>query len=117
MPFGLSRCVCLSTADRDRAVDFYGNVLGLEVSEEREGSVEFRAEPYRLFIDGDGLHSQAVPGMIPDPLVPNLGAAKKELLKAGCSLIRRQGRGKDCYMQDPFGVIFKLSEEPEAFQE
>ena len=39
----------------------------------------------------------------------------QELLEAGCQLIRWEGKGGCCYMQDPFGFMFNLFEEPGAF--
>jgi hypothetical protein len=29
----------------------------------------------------------------------------------GCKVLRWRGKGQDCYIQDPFGVIFNLWEE------
>jgi len=44
-------------------------------------------------------------------LVNNLEAAKEYLLKNGCETVKWEGKGRDCYMKDPFGTIFNLWEE------
>lgn len=111
MLFKFSRCLCLQLPDVDQAVEFYQKVLGLKVVQKEGDTVELDAEPFRLFIDkGQPL------GPIMEFLVLNVEAAKDELLKAGCKIVRWEGKDGCCYMSDPFGFIFNLYEEPEAFQ-
>jgi len=40
-----------------------------------------------------------------------LDAARDYPVKAGCSVVRWEGKGKCCYMQEPFGFTFDLYEE------
>ena len=54
-------------------------------------------------------------GPIMEFLVPDAEAAKEELLKAGCKIVQWEGKGRNCYMRDPFGFVLNLYEEPEAF--
>jgi catechol 2,3-dioxygenase-like lactoylglutathione lyase family enzyme len=115
MPYKLSKCICLSTPGHDEAVRFYRDVIGLETVEENPGSIEFSAEPYRLFVDRSDAHGSVALGMVLELLVHDLEIARQELVDAGCEVIRWEGRGKDCYIRDPFGAIFNLWEEPEAF--
>ncbi|MFQ6008502.1 MAG: VOC family protein [Candidatus Zixiibacteriota bacterium] len=110
MPFKFSRCICLQTPDQEKAVEFYRKVFGLEIAALEGNGVEFKADPCRLFIDkGERL------GPIMEFLVPNVEAAKEELLKEGCEIVRWEGKGCCCYMRDPFGFVFNLYEEPESF--
>lgn len=108
--FIFSRSICLQLPERDKAVEFYARVMGLEVVAEEGGSVELRAGQFRLFLD-QGSHL----GPIMEFLVPDLEKAKQELLAAGCQVLRWEGKGKPCYMRDPFGFVFNLWEEPGAF--
>jgi hypothetical protein len=41
-------------------------------------------------------------------LVDDLEDARDELVANGCEILRWRGRGQDCYIKDPFGVIFNL---------
>lgn len=106
MPFQPSRCVCLETPHHKEAVAFYTNVLGLNVVADRNTSVELDAYPIRLFID-KGEEAR----LVFEFLVPDVESAREELLKAGCSVVKWEGRGKYCYLKDPFGLVFNLYEE------
>jgi len=116
MQIKFSRCICLSTDKHRQAVEFYRDVIGLTVADEQEGSVEFAAEPYRLFVDRSGDHGELTKGMVLEFIVDDLGLARRELEAAGCTVLRWEGAGKDCYMQDPFGAVFNLWQDPEAFK-
>ena len=114
MPFKLSRCICLATDQHDRAISFYRDLIGLETIQEKAGSVEFKAEPYRFYVDHADAHGGGH-GMVFELIVPDLETARKELTEAGCEVIRWEGKGRDCYVRDPFGAIFNLWEDPDAF--
>jgi catechol 2,3-dioxygenase-like lactoylglutathione lyase family enzyme len=116
VPYKFSNCVCLSAPQQEKAVAFYRDVIGLEVIARQDNSVEFAAAPYRLFVDQSDAHGLLAAGMVLELKVPNLEAAREELVAAGCEILRWEGRGKDCYVRDPFGGVFNLWEEPEAFE-
>jgi hypothetical protein len=44
-------------------------------------------------------------------VVDNLEEAKQHLLDNGFAIVRWEGKGKDCYVKDPFGMIFNVWEE------
>ena len=46
-----------------------------------------------------------------DGNLDNLEEARDILLENGCEVVVWKGKGEDCYMQDPFGVIYNLWEE------
>jgi predicted enzyme related to lactoylglutathione lyase len=48
-------------------------------------------------------------GTVLEFCVDDLDAATDKLVSKSCQVIK--WRGKDCYMQDPFGMIFNLWEE------
>ena len=43
--------------------------------------------------------------------VDDLDKAREILETNGCKILRWRGKGQDCYVQDPFGVIFNIWEE------
>jgi len=100
----------LQLPNLDRAVEFYQSVMELELVSRKRDSAEFKTGQFRLFLD-----KGASMGPIFEFLVPNVEVAKKQLLKVGCKIIRWEGKGGCCYMRDPFGFVFNLYEEPEAF--
>ncbi len=48
--------------------------------------------------------------------MPDLEAARDQLVAKGCEVVSWEGKGEDCYIRDPFGFMFNLWEEPEAFE-
>ena len=42
--------------------------------------------------------------------VEDLEQARDELLAQGCEVVRWRGKGRDCYIRDPFGVTYNLWE-------
>ena len=105
-----SNCVCYQVTDRNKAVAFYRDVFGYKLVEETEQNTELAAPPIRLFID------QGPPlGPIMELVVDDLETARVELLAHGCTEVRWDGRGKPCYLRDPFGICFNVWEDPSAF--
>jgi len=43
--------------------------------------------------------------------VDDVEAARQYLESNGCKVIKWEGKGKDCYMRDPYGLTFNLWEE------
>lgn len=112
MPYKLSRCINLRHPARDKIVAFYGRVFGFNMAGKVGSAVELETAPIRFFLD------QAEPQeLVLELLVPDLDKARAELTDAGCRVICWEGKGKDCYIQDPFGITFNLWEDPEAFSD
>ncbi len=100
-----SRCICIETPNHKDAVKFYHDILGLNVVEDHGDSVELDAEPFRLFVD-----KADQPAVAMEFAVPDAEAARAELEEAGCTVVKWEGKGKCCYMKDPFGLVFNLWE-------
>ena len=110
MPYQFSKCICIETPDQPAMVSFYRDVMGLPVAHEHPDSAEILAGPTRLFLD-----KRSNLNIIFEFLVPDLEAARSELLARGCEIVRWEGKGGCCYLRDPFGLLFNLYEEPRAF--
>lgn len=106
MKFRLSRCICLQHPAKDRIIEFYKDIFGLNVTEDSGGQVEIEGDPIRFFLD-EGEPRE----LILEFIVDNLELAREHLVAAGCRVIRWEGRGKTCYMRDPFGTMFNLWED------
>jgi catechol 2,3-dioxygenase-like lactoylglutathione lyase family enzyme len=112
MPYKLSQCVAIHTPEQQKAVSFYTDILGLPNKGKAGSTIEFSDGNIRIFVDQDS-NSEAVFELI----VPDLEKAKAELLAHGCEVVRWNGKGQDCYIRDPFGVLFNLWEDPAPFSQ
>ncbi len=110
MIFKFSRCLAFQTPDTEGALQFYRDVMGLEPVECAANIIELKAGQFRFFLD-----KGPTMGPIMEYVVENLDAAKEELLRNGCQVIRWDGKGKPCYMRDPFGILFNVFEETPTF--
>lgn len=105
MKFKLSRCICLQHPARDKIIDYYRDVLGQNIKFDSDNLAEIDGSPIRMFID------QGEPReLILEFEVEDLEAAREHLVAAGCRVIRWEGKGKPCYIRDPFGTLFNLWE-------
>jgi catechol 2,3-dioxygenase-like lactoylglutathione lyase family enzyme len=108
MKFRMSPNIAIRPKGRfARAVHFYSNVLGFENRSSNPQLADLNASPINLFIDED----DEFPGPILELYVDDLEKAREILESNGCKFLRWRGKGQDCYIQDPFGVIFNLWEE------
>ena len=95
----------------EELVRFYRDQIGLEVVKSDVAQVEFNTAPVRLFVDHGSNRA-----LIFELLVPNLIEARQDLIDKGCEILRWEGRGKTCYVRDPFGFVFNVWEDPSAFE-
>jgi len=102
----MSPNVAVRTTETGDAFSFYSEVLGFRHRPENETHTDLDADPLNLFIIEDHEFS----GLVLELFVEDLEAAREELLAKGCRIIRWEGKGKDCYVRDPFGVVFNLWE-------
>lgn len=110
MKLKMSQNIAVRTADLPAAVRFYSEIIGFPVLSQNAEQTDLRAGPFNLFIIEDA----AFLGPVMELYVDDLEQAKEMLLEHGCEVIRWQGKGKDCYVRDPFGVVFNLWELPKS---
>ena len=108
MKFKMSPNVAVRTQGQFvEAIGFYTNVLGFQNRSDDPDLGDLDANPINLFIlEDDEFH-----GPVMELFVDNLEEARKILASNGCKVLRWRGKGQDCYIQDPFGVIFNIWEE------
>jgi predicted enzyme related to lactoylglutathione lyase len=106
MKYTVSPNVAVRTPDKNRAAAFYQSVIGLTDRSSDPDLADFEAGPINLFVIDD----DEISGPVLELFVDDLEAARDHLLANGCSVLRWRGKGQDCYIQDPFGVIFNVWE-------
>ena len=107
MKLRMSPNIAIRHQDYEKAVDFYANVIGFENRSSDPGLADFDAAPINLFVLADDEFS----GPVMELFVDDLEAARDHLVANGCKVLRWRGKQQDCYIQDPFGVIYNLWEE------
>ncbi len=105
MSYRLSNNINLETPNLEEAVQFYHEVLGLNIAEMGNDWARFDTGGIKLYITrGRSL------GPITEFIVEDLNKAKNDLMERGCTVVDWEGKGKNCYMKDPFGFVFNLWE-------
>jgi predicted enzyme related to lactoylglutathione lyase len=108
MKFRMSPNVAVRTQNEfAKAVDFYTRVLGFNNRSEDPQLADLDASPLNLFV----LEDDEFRGPVMELFVDDLEEARNILVTNGCKVLRWRGRKQDCYIQDPFGVIFNLWQE------
>lgn len=103
----MSTNIAIRTKNIDKAKVFYSEFLGFSVNDHTPTELELDANPMTLYVIEDNNSSSPIMELY----VNDLEKAKKKLISKGCKILKWEGWGKDCYVQDPFGVIFNIWEE------
>jgi catechol 2,3-dioxygenase-like lactoylglutathione lyase family enzyme len=110
MPYKLSGNLLVKHPRWEEAAEFYEHVLGLQVHERAEEARGFTSNALYLYFTGGEEQT-----FVHEFIVPDVEEARRELEARGCQVVVWRGRGGDCYMRDPFGLVFNLWEDPDAF--
>lgn len=108
MNFRLSSNIAVRTSQYNKAVDFYSRLLDLPNRSQSPDLADFATDPLSLFV----IEDEEISGPVMELFVDDLERAREELVARGCEVIRWRGKGQDCYVRDPFGVMFNVWEEP-----
>jgi predicted enzyme related to lactoylglutathione lyase len=106
--FKASRDIIVRTENWSEALKFYGSVLGLPMTEKGETIVGFETGSFCLYVEQGKEH-----GPVFDFLVPDIEAAKRQLIAAGCTVIEENPKIPRCYIRDPYGMIFNVGQSTE----
>lgn len=104
--FIMSPNIAVRHQDYAAAVRFYSEVLGFNNRSTNPDLADFDANPINLFV----IEDDEFRGPVLELFVSNLEDARDYLTENGCEVLRWRGKGQDCYIQDPFGVIYNLWE-------
>jgi predicted enzyme related to lactoylglutathione lyase len=108
MNYRMSKNIGFQVNDVEKAKHFYESVLGLkEPAQSDVDEVEFHTNSNSIFLI-PGIENL---GPVMEVIVSDLEEAKKHLLENGCEIVRWEGKGNDCYVKDPFGMVFNVWEE------
>ena len=104
MKYRMSPNIAVRTKKLSEAVEFYTTVLGFKDRSNDPELADLDADPINLFVIEDDEFN----GPVMELFVDDLEKARDELVANGCKVLRWRGKGQDCYIQDPFGVIFNI---------
>ena len=105
--FRKSNHAAVLAPDLKAARDFYENVMELELVNSTDEQLVFKTGDSFFYV----IYNPDCTGTVLEFSVDDLNASRDRLMNKGCRVIKWEGKGKDCYMQDPFGMIFNLWEE------
>jgi len=103
--FRSSREVIIRTDTWTEATKFYETALGLPVTLRTDTMMGFETGAFCLYIEKGDAH-----GPVFEFLVPDVQAAKRSLVAAGCSVQEEDAAVPRCYMRDPYGLVFNLAQ-------
>jgi catechol 2,3-dioxygenase-like lactoylglutathione lyase family enzyme len=105
--YNVSKNIGFQVNDVEKAKKFYEGVLGLtEPADSVVQEVEYTTDTNSIFL----IPGEQNLGPVMELEVDDLDAAKEHLLANGCEVVRWHGKGKDCYVRDPFGMVFNVWE-------
>jgi predicted enzyme related to lactoylglutathione lyase len=107
--FQSSRDVIVRTDALAEATNFYGSILGLQVTHKSETLMGFETGAFCLYVEKGKEH-----GPVFDFLVPDVQAAKSRLVAAGCTVLEENSSIPRCYIRDPYGIVFNIGHAPVA---
>jgi predicted enzyme related to lactoylglutathione lyase len=100
-----TRDIIIRTEAWAQAAAFYESVLGLQVTHRSETLAGFETGAFCLYVEKGPEH-----GPVFEFLVPDVEAAKRRLLAAGCAVQEEDASVPRCYIRDPYGVVFNIAQ-------
>jgi catechol 2,3-dioxygenase-like lactoylglutathione lyase family enzyme len=98
-----SRDVIVRTEAWEKAIHFYGSVLGLAVTHRSETLIGFETGAFCLYVEKGKSH-----GPVFEFLVPDVQPLKQRLVADGCVVLEEDASVPRCYIRDPFGLVFNI---------
>ena len=96
--------ILIQAPDPKKAAAFYVDQLGFSVTGEKP-MLSLHGENINLFIE------QGPPlGPVLEVTVRDVEEAKIRLVKKGCEIVKDEPHVPRCYVKDPYGLIYNLTE-------
>ena len=97
--------ILIQAEDTMKAADFYVKALGFEITDHNPNMVGLHGDNINLFIEpGPPI------GTVLEVTVKSVKEAKASLTKLGCQIIKDEPNFPRCYVKDPNGLIYNLTE-------
>jgi hypothetical protein len=97
--------ILIQAKDPMKAANFYVKELDFEITDTTSNMVSLHGKHINLFIErGPAL------GPVLEVTVTNVKKAKANLKKKGCKIIKDEPDFPRCYVKDPNGLIYNLTE-------
>jgi predicted enzyme related to lactoylglutathione lyase len=104
MANSLGTDIIFEVPDPKSAAAFYVEQLGFTITDEAPNMVSLHGPNINMFIERGQLL-----GPVFEVTVDNIEAAKKRLLKNGCTIVKDEPDFPRCYVKDPFGLTYNLT--------
>lgn len=91
--------------DPKKAAKFYVEQLGFEVTDETPDFVSILGDNINLYIERGPLL-----GPVLEVTVKSVKEAKKALKASGCEIVLDEPKVPRCYVKDPYGLIYNITE-------
>jgi hypothetical protein len=97
--------ILIQAEDPVKAAKFYVDALGFEITENTANMISLHGKRINLFIErGPTL------GPVLEVTVKSVKHAKADLTKKGCQIIKDEPNFPRCYVKDPYGLVYNLTE-------
>jgi hypothetical protein len=97
--------ILIQAQDPKAAASFYVDNMGFEITDEIPDMVSLHGKHLNLFIErGPAL------GPVLEVTVESVGEAKLRLVRNGCQIVKDEPDFPRCYVKDPFGLLYNLTE-------
>ncbi|MGA8501499.1 MAG: VOC family protein [Candidatus Sulfotelmatobacter sp.] len=97
--------ILIQAKDPMKAANFYVKELGFEITDKNPKMVGLHGPHINLFIEpGPAL------GPVLEVTVKGVKEAKARLKKKGCRVVKDEPDFPRCYIKDPYGLIYNLTE-------
>jgi predicted enzyme related to lactoylglutathione lyase len=97
--------ILIQAKDPAKAASFYVKELGFSITDETANMISLHGKNINMFIErGPAL------GPVFEVTVKSLKEAKANLQKKGCKVIKDEPDFPRCYVKDPNGLIYNLTE-------
>ncbi|MEQ9232289.1 MAG: hypothetical protein RIF46_16525 [Cyclobacteriaceae bacterium] len=85
---------------------FYTEVFGFAIKHSNDQLIEIDTNSHTIY----AMNETQFVGLVMELLVDNLDDAKEYFQANGCKILKWEGKGRDCYIEDPFGIRYNVWE-------
>jgi hypothetical protein len=98
--------ILIQAKDPMQAARFYTQELGFTITEKTENMISLHGKHINMFIE----RGPALGGPVFEVTVNSVKRAKAKLTKKGCKVVKDEPDFPRCYVKDPNGLIYNLTE-------